>query len=97
MKPEGSLSPGVINFAITPATNPMTIVQMILMSISPRREAKRAVSTSVPDHALVLPSFGHDIDPASVAEPWRRLVTPYSYWSSFLGTLLIVFASRPAG
>jgi hypothetical protein len=39
------LSPGVINFAITPATNPMTIVQMILASISQRHEAKRAEST----------------------------------------------------
>ena len=27
MKPEGSLLPGVTSFAITPATNPMMIVQ----------------------------------------------------------------------
>jgi hypothetical protein len=33
-KPEGSLRPGMMNFAITPATNPMTIVQMIPMACS---------------------------------------------------------------
>ena len=32
MKPEGSLSPGVMNFAITPATNPMIMVQMKCMA-----------------------------------------------------------------
>jgi hypothetical protein len=30
-EPEGSLSPGVMNFTIRPATNPMMIVQMMLM------------------------------------------------------------------
>jgi hypothetical protein len=32
MKPEGSLSPGVISFAITPAINPIMIVHMMLMA-----------------------------------------------------------------
>jgi hypothetical protein len=34
MKPEGSFLPGVMNFAITPATNPMIIVQMISTVLS---------------------------------------------------------------
>jgi hypothetical protein len=33
-KPEGSLLPGMMNLAITPAINPMTIVQMIPMACS---------------------------------------------------------------
>jgi hypothetical protein len=32
--PDGSLSSGVTNFAITPAMNPMMIVQMMCMPIS---------------------------------------------------------------
>ena len=36
MKPDGSLSPGVTNFAITPAMNPMMIVQMMCMANFPR-------------------------------------------------------------
>src|SRR6478752_4055315 len=32
MKPDGSLSPGIINLAITPAMKPMMIVQRILIS-----------------------------------------------------------------
>ena len=32
MKPDGSLSPGMISYAITPATKPMMIVQMIPMA-----------------------------------------------------------------
>ena len=36
MNPEGSLSPGVTNFAITPAMNPMMIVQMMCMAYFPR-------------------------------------------------------------
>lgn len=31
MNPDGSLRPGMMNFAITPAMNPMMIVQMIPM------------------------------------------------------------------
>jgi hypothetical protein len=37
LNPDGSLSPGVMNFAITPATNPMMIVQMMLMAKFPDR------------------------------------------------------------
>jgi hypothetical protein len=33
IKPDGSFFPGVMNFAITPAMNPMMIVQMMLMAI----------------------------------------------------------------
>jgi hypothetical protein len=32
MNPDGLLSPGVTNFAITPAMNPMMIVQMMCMA-----------------------------------------------------------------
>jgi hypothetical protein len=35
MNPEGSLLPGVINFAITPATNPMMMVQIMPTALSP--------------------------------------------------------------
>jgi hypothetical protein len=35
MNPDGSLSPGVTNFAITPAMNPMMIVQMMCMANFP--------------------------------------------------------------
>lgn len=34
MNPDGSLSPGMINFAITPAIKPMMIVQIILLRIN---------------------------------------------------------------
>src|SRR3954451_3688342 len=34
IKPEGSLSPGVMNFAIMPAIKPMMIVQMMLITAS---------------------------------------------------------------
>jgi hypothetical protein len=34
MKPEGSLLPGVMSFAITPATNPMMIVQIMPTPLS---------------------------------------------------------------
>jgi hypothetical protein len=33
MKPDGSLSPGMMNFAMTPATKPMMIVQIIPMTM----------------------------------------------------------------
>jgi len=33
-KPEGSLLPGIMNFAITPAIKPMMIVQKIPMACS---------------------------------------------------------------
>jgi hypothetical protein len=33
MNPDGSFLPGVMNFAITPAMNPMMIVQMMCMAI----------------------------------------------------------------
>src|SRR5918999_3694681 len=35
MKPEGSLSPGIMNFAITPAMKPMMIVQSMPISMLP--------------------------------------------------------------
>jgi hypothetical protein len=34
MNPDGSLLPGVTNFAITPAMNPMMIVHMMCMANS---------------------------------------------------------------
>jgi hypothetical protein len=34
INPDGSFLPGVTNFAITPAMNPMMIVQMMCMAIS---------------------------------------------------------------
>jgi hypothetical protein len=37
MKPDGSFLPGVINFAITPATNPIMIVQMMLTGSPPAK------------------------------------------------------------
>jgi hypothetical protein len=35
MNPDGSFLPGVMNFAITPAMNPMMIVQMMCMANFP--------------------------------------------------------------
>jgi hypothetical protein len=35
MKPDGSLSPGMMNFAMTPAKNPMMMVQMMLILLVP--------------------------------------------------------------
>jgi hypothetical protein len=35
VNPDGSFLPGVTNFAITPAMNPMMIVQMMCMASSP--------------------------------------------------------------
>src|SRR5947208_1803078 len=33
MKPDGSLSPGMMNFATRPATNPMMMVQIMLIGL----------------------------------------------------------------
>jgi hypothetical protein len=39
MNPDGSFLPGVMNFAITPAMNPMMIVQMMCMAKFPLRRS----------------------------------------------------------
>jgi hypothetical protein len=67
MKPEGSLLPGVISFAITPATNPMMIVQIISTESSIQTEAvpgrlrAAEISTSVASIGLAR-SLTHSSD-----------------------------------
>src|SRR5215203_3905255 len=46
IKPAGSFLPGMRNFAITPATNPMTIVQMMLMRHPPQNRQAASLYTS---------------------------------------------------
>ena len=46
-KPEGSLLPGMINLAITPAINPMTIVQMIPIACSSKARRRPSYVTTI--------------------------------------------------
>ena len=58
MNPDGSFLPGVTNFAITPAMNPMMIVQMMCMANSPSGVARPIrVRTIFPTAALTSPAW----------------------------------------
>src|SRR5829696_9204624 len=46
INPAGSFLPGMRNFAITPATNPMTIVQMMLVRHPPQKRQAASLYTS---------------------------------------------------
>jgi hypothetical protein len=53
MNPDGSLGPGIMNFATMPAKKPMMIVQMIPIGPSPKREntLQRAIVNRYPKPA----------------------------------------------